>query len=84
MRWRWLRRQPDITTSLIAPMRRGLKLISSVRPAIISTTSLIAPMRRGLKLLLRCAADSFIRHFTHCPDEEGTEMYACQFAPPRR
>ncbi|GEM_PF-3058648 len=38
------------TTSLIAPMRRGLKCTFVLFCGSCPNTSLIAPMRRGLKL----------------------------------
>src|SRR5579885_3636862 len=67
-------------TSLIAPMRRGLKCARiSARRLLVCTirTSLIAPMRRGLKSnRWLWPVDNGHRHFTHCPDEEGTEIQA--------
>src|SRR5579884_4100722 len=62
-------------------MRRGLKSTVPFSATSAGSTSLIAPMRRGLKYQEMEALDRLARHFTHCPDEEGTEISTARGYP---
>ncbi|GEM_PF-1923837 len=66
-----------IATSLIAPMRRGLKYRCATASASSSTAGDFThcPDEEGTEINpLSPAPRTTFRNFTHCPDEEGTEI----------
>gem|GEM_PF-1974907 len=63
-------------TSLIAPMRRGLKSISNAGGFGYTGPGNFThcPDEEGTEINRPLLRDLSRLHFTHCPDEEGTEI----------